>query len=93
MGGRAGRARIVAERYAERFFGGKSLARLVEWTKTGDGGHRGTLIRDGRLALDQDGLRDIWAGDRAIGDHSRRSAVDVERVSNSTKDLRRPSPT
>jgi len=54
--------RIVAERYADGF---SAESPLLGWsmTKTVTAAIVGTLIRDGRLALDQDGLRDIWAGD------------------------------
>lgn len=54
--------RIVAERYADGF---SAESPLLGWsmTKTVTAAIVGTLIRDGRLSLDQDGLRGIWVGD------------------------------
>ena len=54
--------RIVAERYASGF---SAESPLLGWsmTKTVTAAIVGTLIRDGRLALDQDGLREFWAND------------------------------
>lgn len=54
--------RIVAERYADGF---SAQSPLLGWskTKTVTAAIVGTLIRAGRLSLDEDGLRDEWAGD------------------------------
>jgi CubicO group peptidase (beta-lactamase class C family) len=54
--------RIVGERYGEGF---KAETPLLGWsmTKTVTAAIVGTLVRDGRLALDQDGLFEGWNGD------------------------------
>src|SRR5690606_24599218 len=54
--------RIVGERYGQGF---KAETPLLGWsmTKTVTAAIVGTLVRDGRLALDQDGLFEGWNGD------------------------------
>lgn len=54
--------RLVAERYGEGF---AADTPLLGWsmTKTVTAAIIGTLVRDGRLTLDQDGLLEIWDAD------------------------------
>ncbi len=56
------RGRIVGERYADGF---DASTPLLGWsmTKTISAALVGTLVRDGRLSLDEDGLLPIWSGD------------------------------
>jgi CubicO group peptidase (beta-lactamase class C family) len=56
------RGRIVAERYGEGF---DAATPLLGWsmTKTVTAALVGTLVRDGRIAVDRDGLFPAWAGD------------------------------
>ena len=55
--------RIVGERYGEGF---KADTPLLGWsmTKTVTAAIVGTLVREGRLSLDQDGLFEGWNGDQ-----------------------------
>jgi CubicO group peptidase (beta-lactamase class C family) len=54
--------RIIGERYGEGFTNGTPL---LGWSmaKTVNAAIVGTLVRDGRLKLDQDGVLALWAGD------------------------------
>src|SRR5690606_14758015 len=54
--------RIVAERYGDGF---SAVTPLLGWsmTKSVTAAIIGTLVRDGRLSLDQDGLLEEWNGD------------------------------
>ena len=56
------RGRIVAERYGEGF---DATTPLLGWsmTKTVTAALVGTLVRDGRIAVEGDGLFPAWAGD------------------------------
>ncbi len=56
------RGRIVAERYGDGF---DARTPLLGWsmTKTVTAALVGTLVRDGRLVVERDGLFPVWAGD------------------------------
>jgi CubicO group peptidase (beta-lactamase class C family) len=56
------RGRIVAERYGDGF---DASTPLLGWsmTKTVTAALVGTLVRDGRIVVEQDGLFPAWAGD------------------------------
>src|SRR5690606_24611910 len=69
--------RLVGERYGEGF---KADTPLLGWsmTKTVTAAIVGTLVREGRLSLDPDGLLDGWSGDER-GDITLADLVAVSR--------------